>query len=148
MRPQSIEQPNPDPTFDQPSSSDQSIPTTITTLESKPTQASPTYRLAIKDEQGITCAVPLKSDQPIRIGRGSTADLSVPSDEAMSRTHATIELTEVGVSIQDLGSANGVCIKVNDATIINPGDEIYIGQTVLVVEQVNEPASEECSSCQ
>ena len=64
------------------------------------------------------------------IGRAPENDI-VLSGERVSRSHAGLEATEEGWTIQDLGSANGTCVngeKVEEATL-EPGDLIRLGRS-------------------
>jgi len=77
------------------------------------------------------------------IGRGPGVDLAF-DDPDMSRQHASIEITDEGLQIRDLGSTNGLFLNgspVRSAEIGN-GDHFEIGSLrfQLVVEQrVEEP---------
>jgi len=66
------------------------------------------------------------------MGRGPDVDL-IFKDDAMSRSHAALEVTQDGFRIRDLGSTNGV--KVNGAPIeaaaLKHGDRIELGEHVL-----------------
>ncbi|MBI3204516.1 MAG: FHA domain-containing protein [Myxococcales bacterium] len=67
------------------------------------------------------------------IGRAANAELAI-DDPLVSRQHAVLIVTEAGVSIEDLGSRNGV--SVNDARVsgrqaLKPGDRIKIGSQEL-----------------
>lgn len=69
------------------------------------------------------------------IGRAGTAELAI-DDPLVSRRHAALVVTEAGVSLEDLGSRNGV--SVNDAPVsgsrpLAPGDRIQIGSQEMVL---------------
>ncbi|MBE7465760.1 MAG: FHA domain-containing protein [Planctomycetes bacterium] len=79
--------------------------------------------------------VPISKDL-IRLGRERTSDVSL-EDEAASRNHAEIRVTEGRLSVVDLDSTNGT--YVNDAriaaeTILQNGDRVAIGDTVFLLE--------------
>ncbi len=73
----------------------------------------------------------------IKIGRLSSAHLRL-EDEKVSRIHAVVEVGASGeVSIIDMGSSEGTFVngeKVNKA-MLNPGDEIRLGDTRLVFQE-------------
>lgn len=50
------------------------------------------------------------SAQPLLVGRGATADLRFPHT-TVSRRHALVSVTEQGVYITDVGSANGTAVN-------------------------------------
>lgn len=67
------------------------------------------------------------------IGRAPTCDIMV-DDAHLSRRHASVRLTDDGVSLVDLGSTNGTWV--NDRRLTAPleladGDVIRIGRTEL-----------------
>lgn len=64
---------------------------------------------------------------PVVIGRAAECDISVPADE-ISRRHALIKPTAEGLSVEDLGSANGTYIngKRIQQGFLNPGDELRL----------------------
>lgn len=67
------------------------------------------------------------------IGRDSTSRVRLTDTEA-SRRHAELVRTPDGYRVRDVGSANGTFVNnqsVRDA-LLQPGDHVQIGQTVLV----------------
>lgn len=64
---------------------------------------------------------------PVVIGRAAECDISVPADE-MSRRHAMVKPTQDGLSVEDLGSANGSFInnKRIQQGFLRPGDELKL----------------------
>jgi hypothetical protein len=70
------------------------------------------------------------------LGRGRTASIAIP-DARASRVHARIRVGAAGVTVEDLGSKNGV--RVNGVRIdrhpraLRPGDELAIGDTELAL---------------
>jgi hypothetical protein len=64
---------------------------------------------------------------PVVIGRAAECDISVPADE-MSRRHALVKPTQEGVSVEDLGSANGTYVnnKRVQQGFLHPGDELRL----------------------
>jgi predicted component of type VI protein secretion system len=73
----------------------------------------------------------------MRIGRLESCEVFVPDDD-VSREHATIRRQGEGWVIQDLGSRNGTAVngkRVKAAATLRPGDEVEIGDLVLVFEE-------------
>ncbi|MEO9171306.1 MAG: FHA domain-containing protein [Candidatus Baltobacteraceae bacterium] len=76
---------------------------------------------------------------PLTIGRAPEVELPV-RDAEVSRQHARLETHGKVVYLRDLGSSNGTFLngrRIDRAIEIRPGDEIDIGTTRLVVEQLN-----------
>lgn len=75
----------------------------------------------------------LPANEPQLIGRSSEA---LPnSDNAMSRRHAELTPDEGAWYIRDLQSQNGTYVnglRISDRTRLRPGDQIRVGQTLLV----------------
>ncbi len=72
----------------------------------------------------------------IKIGRLSSAHLRL-EDEKVSRIHAVVEVSASGdVNIIDMGSAEGTFVNGERVTkaLLNPGDEIRLGDTRLVFQ--------------
>ena len=81
-------------------------------------------------------SVTVETDTSILIGREKT-DL-VLVETAVSRRHACFSLTAQGYVIDDLGSSNGTFVngvRISGPTVINVGDRVQIGSTVLVLTQ-------------
>ena len=78
----------------------------------------------------------------ILIGKGPLCELRL-TDPSVSRRHASIELTEHGVLVTDLGSTNGSLL--GDARIVaayvSPGVRVRLGSTTIEARSVDaEPA--------
>src|SRR5580658_11371496 len=76
------------------------------------------------------------------IGTGPLCELRL-SDPTVSRRHASIELTELGVLVSDLGSTNGSFV--GDARVVSAylsvGVRLRVGSTTIEVRDVaTEPA--------
>ena len=70
----------------------------------------------------------------IEVGR-DTGDLVV-ADPAVSRRHLLIDASGSEVTVSDLGSSHGTQVnghRVEGAAVVGPGDEIRIGDTVIMV---------------
>jgi len=79
--------------------------------------------------------------QKISIGRRADNDVVI-EDKQASRYHCTLEPTDGGYVLSDLGSRNGT--RVNgvrvERAVVTPGDEIAIGQVVLRVLDDAQPS--------
>jgi signal transduction histidine kinase len=73
------------------------------------------------------------ADAPLVIGRDAGSGIRL-HDTEVSRRHAEFRKSDEGVAITDLGSANGTFVNNERVTaaLLQPGDHIAIGQTVLV----------------
>ena len=88
-------------------------------------------RVAYGDHKGTLFA--LNSSASI-IGRNAATDVSIHWDPFVAHKHCRIDFTDEGVTVTDLGSANGTLI--NDLRIagtqpIQSGDLIQVGFTIL-----------------
>ena len=70
------------------------------------------------------------------IGRGTDADLRLP-DTGVSRRHAELHVDDDAVTLVDLRSTNGTSVNGRrvERTVLNDGDRISLGGTVLVFRQ-------------
>lgn len=87
--------------------------------------------------------VPLRDGHDVVVGRSSDLDL-VLADDMVSRKHARISVRGGDVTIQDLGSTNGIFVngrKVKKARL-REGDRILIGASILKLVAA-EPGSDE-----
>ncbi len=76
-------------------------------------------------------------------GRKADNDVCIP-DPYVSGKHGTIELTDAGVYITDIGSSNGTVLSgaklvPNMRTLVRPDDEIQLGSVRLTVEVSPQP---------
>ncbi|MCA9621784.1 MAG: FHA domain-containing protein, partial [Myxococcales bacterium] len=77
----------------------------------------------------------------VKVGKDPKSHLRV-DDEAASRMHAVIEVQD-DVTLIDLGNEAGTMVngaRVNKCKL-NPGDQIQIGNTLIVLEKVEEAAA-------
>jgi len=84
------------------------------------------------------------------IGRSSKCNLKIASSQ-VSRKHCEIEISELGVSVRDLGSANGTqvngkTIPVKEPFFLSPGSQLQIGNVTFIVQFKPEQESEESGS--
>ena len=76
-----------------------------------------------------------KVTQPVVLGRGKEADISIP-DTSVSSQHVRLAPNGAYLSIEDLGSANGVKlngIKIGQKAQCGPGDELVLGNVVIAI---------------
>jgi pSer/pThr/pTyr-binding forkhead associated (FHA) protein len=110
-------------------------------LASPSTSGSPARLVVLNGEaKGKVLELP---DPPARIaiGRGETAELSIPDADA-SREHCELVVTLDGVTVKDLGSKNGILVNERAVTEarLRDRDELTIGATVIVFEDPAEAA--------
>lgn len=105
----------------------------ITAMDAAPEPSTPdTSRLIIATVDDTQVGIRLRPGEAITIGRGESSDVSLPGDDAMSRLHARLELREDGtVRLQDLGSANGIQVRVEGEMDLSPGMTATLGRTTL-----------------
>jgi len=88
-------------------------------------QALPRYML--RGVSGSTFGKTFAIYGSMTVGRSPECDISIPSDE-ISRTHAKVQVMPDGISVEDLGSANGTFI--NDKRVhtglAKHGDELRL----------------------
>ncbi len=77
----------------------------------------------------------------LTLGR-RTADVLFPEDEFLSPTHARIERSGDSFWLVDLGSHNGVYLRIRQHASIYPGDSFMIGHQLLRVENVDSQIEE------
>jgi predicted component of type VI protein secretion system len=69
----------------------------------------------------------------LTLGR-TGGDKQFPDDEHMSHEHARISRDDGGFTLEDLGSTNGTYIKLREATRLEHGDCLLLGQQLLRVD--------------
>jgi pSer/pThr/pTyr-binding forkhead associated (FHA) protein len=81
-------------------------------------------------------------DRPtLTIGRSATCEIQVMSG-LVSRRHARLSITTLGVSVEDLGSRNGVYVnseRVLGSVLLKAGDRVAVGDEMLVFGELEEP---------
>jgi predicted component of type VI protein secretion system len=78
------------------------------------------------------------------VGRDQSAGLVIDDPEA-SRRHASLSVSESGVTVEDLGSTNGTFVngaRISDARDVVGGDKLRIGTTVFELRVEEEPEPE------
>lgn len=83
-------------------------------------------------------------DQPLIFGRGQGCDVPIP-DRLISRQHCVLVYRDGEVRLRDLGSSNRTLLNGQPVTeaVVNPGDEIAVGNTVFVLGQTPETSPED-----
>jgi hypothetical protein len=99
-----------------------------------PARASP-RSLSLRSLSGPLAGQSFRiGDLPARIGRGPLVSVSLYDDPSVSRQHAEIYESAGRFYIRDLQSTHGTYLNgktVQDA-ILNPGDQLTVGQSTLV----------------
>lgn len=89
-------------------------------------------RLVVREGKNASYEIELR--QPVTIiGRAADAGVRL-ADQAVSRHHAEIRISDDGASVADLKSTNGTLLngaRVTTAALVD-GDELRVGETVLV----------------
>lgn len=77
------------------------------------------------------------------IGREASGDGRLDGEPALSRRHArVVRAADGGLTIEDLGSLNGTHVngrRIDRATPLRAGDELWLGETVIVVADRADP---------
>jgi pSer/pThr/pTyr-binding forkhead associated (FHA) protein len=77
-----------------------------------------------------------KIDAEIEVGRDCEGMLV--DDPTVSRRHITLDPTDVGLVVVDMGSANGTYIdgdRMGDPIVLQPGSRLKLGETEIVVHE-------------
>ncbi len=76
-----------------------------------------------------------KEGESIAVGEGieigRSGPLALSGDPFVSPHHARIAVTETGVSVTDLGSRNGIYLRLTEAAPVYPGDYFLLGNQLL-----------------
>jgi predicted component of type VI protein secretion system len=84
------------------------------------------------------------------VGRSAGCQLSL-DDPLVSRRHALLVVSREGVTVEDLGSRNGVVVngeRIAGVRLVSPGDKILIGSQELTVLEGRDSAGRETASPQ
>jgi len=76
------------------------------------------------------CSIPLNGQELI-IGKGQDCDLTIADDEFVSRRHARLRMDDQYIYLEDLGSANGTLLRPSRPVMLEEGDQVILGQTIL-----------------
>jgi len=103
--------------------------------------AGPTgYVLRVLQGERLPEVFPLTEPEML-LGRDPGCALHLPHDLRVSRRHARLFRQEGAWYLEDLGSANGCTVRgvrIFQPMLLQPGDEIRLGQTVLRLESPSE----------
>ena len=92
----------------------------------------PKSDLSLLDPRGpVIQEIVFKKDRTI-VGRGRV-DLSFPQDAGLSEQHAAFAQRPQGLYLEDLGSARGVYLRVNERQELREGDKFLVGEQVFHV---------------
>ncbi len=100
------------------------------------------WTLELQSGPGAPLSFPLTSTQVI-LGRDPGCDICLQKDHRISRRHAVITFEDGEWLVDDLGSANGTFVgreRVLRITPLDAGDEVSLGQTMLVLQPPAPPA--------
>jgi predicted component of type VI protein secretion system len=84
------------------------------------------------------------------VGRSAGCQLSL-DDPLVSRRHALLVVAREGVTVEDLGSRNGVVVngdRIGGVRLVTPGDRILIGSQELTLLEGRDSAGRETASLQ
>lgn len=100
----------------------------------KPGQFSITQKL-VGGSKGLTMIAPKSA---FTLGRQGN-DMNFPDDPFISGHHARVDLMKSATGgndfvLTDLGSKNGTFIRIENATLLQHGDYVFLGQQLLRVE--------------
>jgi len=94
---------------------------------------SPTYSITILRTESQDTRKDIEGDELV-VGQDSNCHLHL-EDEYVSRRHARISLSDSLVFLEDLGSSNGTFLRVKRPVVLEVGDEIFVGRTLLRLER-------------
>lgn len=86
-------------------------------------------RLARGGGQALEYAIP---ERGIVIGRSGT-DISFPDDSTLSSRHAMVKVVGESVEVEDLGSLNGIYVRIKSECPLSEGDMFVLGDSVFSV---------------
>ena len=99
-------------------------------------QASSTVFSVVISEKGGAERREEFEQSELTIGRIQGNDLMLPKGN-VSKKHARIVFRDGRYIVTDLNSTNGTYVnrrRINQATIVRPGDRIYVGDFILRIE--------------
>lgn len=86
-------------------------------------------------------------DRPLTMGRNPDSDV-VLIDDRVSRIHCGLRLWDGAYYLKDLKSRNGTFVNGRriEVTTLQPGDEIRVGQQILIFEDESAPGPDTAMS--
>ena len=110
--------------------------------DAKPQPAPRGWHLRVRAPGGGDEEVVPLSDATVSIGRSTANDIH-PEDPELSRFHANVALEDGVWVLTDLSSKNGTSVngRACERHVLQHGDRLQAGETVIIFEQVGEPAA-------
>lgn len=108
------------------------------TIEVTPRDGRTSFRVSLRIVSGPHRGQQWVFDRPTRltIGRGAPANVRLPSESALSKTHCELWIDPPTFRLVDLSSTNGTLVNgvgVVEAMLTH-GDEVTVGKTTLQIE--------------
>ncbi len=130
-------EPAPPPVWAPPEAPSPAPPQSVQGPAASPRRAAGTnmLRLVLVQRDGSEGEVVPIGDAPLTIGRVQ-ADLRFPGDEFLESTHARVDPVQGGVRVVDLGTHNGVYLRITRTEPVYPGDLFLLGHHLLRLENV------------
>jgi len=92
-------------------------------------------RLVLVQRDGSEGEVIPMGDAPLTIGR-LQGDLRFPADEFLGPAHARVDPLATGVRLSDLGTRNGIFVRISRPEPVFPGDLFLLGHHLLRLENI------------
>lgn len=96
----------------------------------RPVHRQSLFRLGALDDNGTTFEMFRLRRKTTVIGRND-GDIRIEHDAMMSGKHASLSVKEKSLFIEDMGSSNGVFVRIEDRIELQDGDEFIIGRQRL-----------------
>ena len=95
-------------------------------------------RLVVKSRSAVICQLPLSPGQSLSLGRSGDNDVVLPFPE-VSQQHASLQVDDGSVWLEDLGSRNGLAVddRLYDRLRLRPGRTVRVGPLRLFVEEID-----------
>ena len=93
------------------------------------------YRLLCRGPQGQRTVIELNGPR-LTVGNADECDLKMLEDSHLSREHAQLSVTGDRIVLEDLLSSNGTYVRVRQPFLLQDGDEILVGATILRLERL------------
>jgi pSer/pThr/pTyr-binding forkhead associated (FHA) protein len=95
----------------------------------------PQYELIVRNESQNTDTSYLLEDGK-EVSVGADLECSIPvDDDYISGKHFQLNVQEDGIEVTDNNSRNGVLLKLEGTTTIQPGDILRAGNTTFIVQE-------------